>query len=110
MRWGVDFSKMKNSVSHGYHIVRWQDGSTITKIPFNDIVETHGAPYYLVHRADLHAVLLEAALEAGVAVHKNQRAVSYDFTVPEAITAEGKSWTADLLICADGMWLPKHNL
>ncbi|OJJ47854.1 hypothetical protein ASPZODRAFT_63899 [Penicilliopsis zonata CBS 506.65] len=103
LRWGVDLENMKKSVSKRYHFVRWQDGSTITKFPFENIIQTHGAPYYLVHRADLHAALLDAAIKAGVTVLKNQRVVSYDFSKPEAITEDGRAWTADLIICADGI-------
>lgn len=105
MRWGVDLAHMKKSVSRGYHFVRWQDGSTITKFPFENIVETHGAPYYLVHRADLHAALLTAATNAGVEVYTDQKVQSYDFSVPSATTVDGKVWTADIVVCADGMYL-----
>lgn len=93
---------MKKCVSRGYHFVRWKDGSTITQFPFDHIAEKYGAPYYLVHRADLHAALLDAAKKAGVAVHTSQRVVKYDFEKPSATTADGRTWTADLIVCADG--------
>lgn len=95
--------KMKKSVSNQYHFVRWKDGNTIVKLPFNDIVETHGAPYYLVHRADLHNGLLEAAKRAGVAVHSHKRVTSYDFDAPSATTQDGETFKADLVIGADGI-------
>lgn len=103
MRWGVDFTKMKKSKSEGYHFVRWKDGDTIVKIPFADANDTYGAPYYLVHRHDLHAELLNVARRAGVSIHTNQRVTSYDFDAPSATTQDGKTWTADLIVCADGM-------
>lgn len=93
---------MRKCLCRGYHFLRWEDGSTITKIEFEDLVPRHGEPYYLVHRADLHASLLGAAIEAGVVVHKNRHVTSYDFNVPMAITAETEKWMADLIICADG--------
>ncbi|PWY67099.1 salicylate hydroxylase [Aspergillus sclerotioniger CBS 115572] len=102
-RWGIDVDGLKKSTCRRYHFIRWEDGSTITKIPFEDIEERHGAPYYMVHRADLHASLLTAAIRAGVAIHNNQHVTSYDFTLPKAITADSKEWTADLIICADGI-------
>lgn len=38
-------------------------GSIISQFPLGrTIAERHGAPYYVVHRADLHSVLLEACL------------------------------------------------
>ncbi|XRM48164.1 hypothetical protein ABZX51_011103 [Aspergillus tubingensis] len=102
-RWGIDFDRMRKCLCRGYHFLRWEDGSTITKIEFEDMVPRHGEPYYLVHRADLHASLLGVAIEAGVVVHKNRHVTSYDFSVPMAITAESEKWMADLIICADGI-------
>ena len=93
---------MKKSTALGYRFLRWKDGSTIADIPFDKAIEMYGAPYYLVHRADLHAALLDAALKAGVQVHRSQQVVSYDFSVPQATTSDGAVWTADILICADG--------
>ncbi|KAL7651508.1 hypothetical protein ACMYSQ_011220 [Aspergillus niger] len=102
-RWGVDFDKMRKCVCQGYRFRRWQDGSTITEINFEDMIACHGAAYYLVHRADLHATLLAVAIEAGVVIHKNRHVTSYDFSVPMAVTADSEKWTADLIICADGI-------
>ncbi|XXH00977.1 hypothetical protein Hte_007328 [Hypoxylon texense] len=103
LRWGVDLEKMKKSVSKRYHFVRWRDGSTMVKLPFDNIVETHGAPYYLVHRADLHEALLTAARNAGVEVLNQKRVVSYDFEAPSATTQSGEVFTADLVVGADGI-------
>lgn len=103
IRWGVDMATMKKSTSNKYHFIRWGDGGTIAEVPFNDIVETHGAPYYLVHRADLHAGLIDAAERAGVAIHTRKRVVGYDFDVPSATTEDGEVWAADLVLGADGI-------
>ncbi|KAH8886228.1 salicylate hydroxylase [Thozetella sp. PMI_491] len=103
IRWGVDMESMKKSVSSRYHFIRWEDGKTIVKLPFNDIVETHGAPYYLVHRADLHDGLITAARKAGVTIHANKRVISYDFDAPSATTQNGETFKADLVIGADGI-------
>ncbi|KAI1206789.1 salicylate hydroxylase [Annulohypoxylon truncatum] len=103
LRWGVDLEKMKKSVSRRYHFVRWKDGSTMVEIPFDNIVEEHGAPYYLVHRADLHEALLAAVRKAGVEVLNNKRVVSYDFEAPSATTQDGEVFAADLVIAADGI-------
>lgn len=103
MRWGIDVESMKKSTSSSYHFVRWEDGSTMVKLPFESIVETYGAPYYLVHRADLHAALLEAAQKAGVEILNNKRVVSYDFEAPSATTQNDEVFAADLIVCADGI-------
>ena len=75
----------------------------MVEIPFDNIVEEHGAPYYLVHRADLHEALLTAVRNAGVEVLNNKRVVSYDFEAPSAATQDGEVFTADLVIAADGI-------
>ncbi|OJJ02012.1 hypothetical protein ASPVEDRAFT_887626 [Aspergillus versicolor CBS 583.65] len=96
IRWG-------KSTSQRYHFIRWKDGNTIFNLPFNDIVETHGAPYWLIHRADLHAALLDAANKAGVKVLTKKAVVSYDFDAPSATTKDGETFTADLIVGADGI-------
>jgi salicylate hydroxylase len=95
--------KMKKSTSQMYHFVRWEDGSTIVKIPFGQIVQNHGAPYWLVHRHDLHKGLLEAAERAGVTILNNKRVIEYDFNAPAVTTADGQIFTAELIIAADGI-------
>ncbi|KFA53358.1 hypothetical protein S40293_06671 [Stachybotrys chartarum IBT 40293] len=103
IRWGVDMEGMKKSTSNKYHFIRWKDGDTIVKVPFENVVETHGAPYYLVHRADLHAGLVEAAVRAGVAIRNNKRVTGYDLEAPAAVTHDGEVWRADLVLGADGI-------
>lgn len=66
-------------------------------------METHGAPYQLVHRADLHSALLDAAKRVGVTILSNKQVVDYDFDAPSATTAGGEIFRADLLIAADGI-------
>ncbi|KAI9900376.1 hypothetical protein N3K66_004638 [Trichothecium roseum] len=103
MRWGVDVEGMKKSTSNRYHFVRWDDGETIAEVPFAANVEKHGAPYYLVHRADLHTSLVEAAIRAGVTIHNDKRVVAYDFDAPSATTQAGETFSADLVLGADGI-------
>lgn len=75
----------------------------ILDLPFETLVETHGAPYYLVHRADLHTALLETAEAAGVQVLRNKKIIAYDFSSPAAVNDAGEIFTADLIIAADGI-------
>ena len=57
-----------------------------------------------MHRADLHAGLLEAATRAGVQILNDKRVVEYNFEGPFVVTADGETWRADLVIGADGMY------
>ncbi|MCA4135603.1 FAD-dependent oxidoreductase [Arthrobacter sp. M4] len=72
--------------------------------------ERYGAPYVVVHRSDLHRVLLEACREAGVELINNVRVESVE-TVATAAgaavgrvrSAGGEVYTADAVLAADGL-------
>ncbi|BFZ63343.1 hypothetical protein YB2330_004465 [Saitoella coloradoensis] len=101
MRWGLDFEKIKKSKSERYHFLRWDDGNTLLEIPF--VGKDYDAPYYLVHRADLHAALLEKVESMGVPVLPRKKVVEYDFDNKNVTCEDGTTYSADLLICADGI-------
>jgi salicylate hydroxylase len=66
----------------------------------------HGAPYYQLHRADLHDILAAKAREfSPEIVHLNHRAVGFveDEAGVELRFANGTSARGDLLIGADGL-------
>lgn len=82
---------------------RWQDGS---KIAYTKLVpefrDEFDAPYYVVHRAHLHTALYERALELGVNVIVNSKVGAYDVETATVQIIDGKSYTGDLVIAADG--------
>ena len=101
---------MKKNISNAYHYVRWQDGSTIGRMPLEDAVKNYGAPYYLVHRADLHAALLDAARRVGVEIFTEKNVTKYDLDMPGVKTADGQEYMADLIIAADGEFVVMGQL
>lgn len=62
-------------------------------------------PYRFLHRADLIALLLEGAREAGAQLHLLQKIETVDLSGPRprVVTALGTEFEADLLIGADGL-------
>jgi salicylate hydroxylase len=83
------------------------DGRELGSLSLGDAIERrYGAPYLTVHRADLHAVLLEAATAAGARLHAGQRLVSASSAeaLVSARTARGLSVEAEALAIADGVW------
>lgn len=83
-------------------------GSTIATLPLGaDIAARHGAPYWVAHRADLHASL-EAVATASphVRIERSFDAAAYrsDDTGVEVSTREGRSIAGRGLIGADGLW------
>ncbi len=81
-------------------------GSSIYRVELGDAAEARwGAPYYHVHRADLHGILLQAAKDAGVALETGAPVESYG-TRTETVRlklSDGRVEQGDLLIAADGI-------
>ena len=65
----------------------------------------YGASYWHCHRADLIKTLFNATQEAGVQILFNKKIISYEETseTTSVKTHAGKSFTANLLIGADGI-------
>ncbi len=82
-------------------------GRTLGVLPLGAPFEArYGAPYLTVHRADLHAALLQGLPAHAVSLHPGHRLLSAR-TLPEGvqvITAQGAPLQADALVGADGLW------
>jgi salicylate hydroxylase len=90
-------------------IRRGRDGATLTLMPLEDAEQRWGAPYLVVHRADLQRVLLETAartcgisLMTGATVNGiEQNASSVSVVIGEGTVASKAA--GDCLIGADGV-------
>jgi salicylate hydroxylase len=101
---------------YGVRILRARDGAEIARIPLADAQERFGAPYWVIHRGDLQAVLIDAAraqpditLVLGVrvdrfAVHANGVTVKGVRTRPDPNGSPGADANGIALIGADGLW------
>ncbi|MBT2514756.1 FAD-dependent oxidoreductase, partial [Arthrobacter sp. ISL-30] len=67
--------------------------------------ERYGAPYIVIHRSDLHRVLLEAARDAGVTLLNDVTVdrVETDGGAGRAIAVDGSVYEAGLVVGADGL-------
>ncbi|MFW3168566.1 3-hydroxybenzoate 6-monooxygenase [Geodermatophilus sp. CPCC 206100] len=85
------------------------DGSEVTTVDLGDAFRRRfGYPYATIHRADLHAVLVDACRDTGRVLLEPSRRVtgfSQDGTGVEVL-CEGQTEPnrADVLIAADGLW------
>jgi salicylate hydroxylase len=85
----------------------WNSGLTRKLFDLGaDSVERFGAPYWMVHRGDLHRVLCDAvrALKPD-AIHVNARCIGYEAS-PSRISlrlANGATVSGDVLVGADGV-------
>ncbi|KAK1960806.1 FAD binding domain-containing protein [Colletotrichum sublineola] len=104
-RWGVmDIMSQEAVRPDGISLRRWENGK---QIGFTDLTESFvefcGAPYYVAHRAHLHSALYQRAVDLGVTVHLNSKVTHYDPDIPSATLANGRTFTADLIVAADGL-------
>ncbi len=91
-----------------------RSGDDLALLPLGRwIAMRHGAPYWVVHRKDLHAALLHAVRAEPLV------ALSMGFDASEVASADGhvavaaangEAWTGKALIAADGIWSPMRNL
>ncbi|WP_433802579.1 FAD-dependent monooxygenase [Actinomycetospora sp. CA-084318] len=91
---------------------RWADGSIIAQLPLGQrVIDQYGAPYWHYHRADLHRVLLDACTDPEgpgpvVTLHTAAKVVELDRTDPTrpvAVAEDGRRFTGDVLVGADGI-------
>ncbi|MDX6588432.1 MAG: hypothetical protein QOI31_2905, partial [Solirubrobacterales bacterium] len=88
---------------------RWEDGRILGEYPLGtDVEERFGSPYWHMHRADLHAGLAEAALDAvgpgqPVDLRLNTAVVGVEPNAGIVVTEAGSRLQADLVIAADGI-------
>ncbi|KAH7890744.1 hypothetical protein F5I97DRAFT_1974631 [Phlebopus sp. FC_14] len=66
------------------------------------VIEEIGANYTLMHYQDLHAILLSAALDAGVQILYDTAVTQVSSNPARVEIASGETFAADLIIGADG--------
>ncbi|KAF9490643.1 FAD/NAD(P)-binding domain-containing protein [Pleurotus eryngii] len=104
IRWGLG-EKLKEFgvIPLAFRFRRYEDGRTVGWTKWGEGMEReHGSPYYHIHRADLHRLLLELA-RPFMSLSTNSRVVSADPGVPAVTLESGAVIHADLIIGADGV-------
>lgn len=82
-------------------------GEQVTSIPLDDaFLERFRHPYALIHRADLHRILVDAcALEPGIEVHTGVKVIGHsDAGTSVLLHTDSGDHTGCALIGADGLW------
>ncbi|RQO51278.1 FAD-dependent oxidoreductase [Variovorax sp. KBW07] len=83
-------------------------GAELARLPLGDAMQQrYGAPYFCVHRADLHGLLLDAVRARGTgtlvtAAHIEQIETSDDLVCVSSTDA--RAWEGEALVGADGLW------
>jgi salicylate hydroxylase len=82
----------------------WSDGAEICHYTLGRAAEdAFGAPYLLLHRADLHRVLAAAVPPRSVRLETRVVGVDQDAEGAHVTTADGERLGADLVVAADGI-------
>ncbi len=106
--WGLlDAARLRPHAPPRLRVRDALDGRELGCLPLGErAAARYGAPYCTVHRADLHATLLEAAQAAGARLHAGLRIASAEVgdALVQARTATGALVEAEALAVADGVW------
>jgi salicylate hydroxylase len=79
------------------------DGSLQKVLPLDDATARFGAPYYVIHRSDLHAMLAGAVPSSSLHLNKRCTEVELRERAVGLTFADGSSHEADLVIGSDGI-------
>ncbi|KLN55564.1 FAD-dependent monooxygenase [Variovorax paradoxus] len=83
-------------------------GAELARLPLGDAMrERYGAPYFCVHRADLHALLLEAVRARGTGTLVTDARIAQVETSDDLVcisSSGARAWEGEALVGADGLW------
>jgi 3-hydroxybenzoate 6-monooxygenase len=81
------------------------DGHELTALDLTDFPERYGAPYIVLHRSDLLAILLQGCARAGVALETSAQATALrdDGGTVHVSCADGRTFGGSAAIGADGL-------
>lgn len=89
-------------------------GTELARFPLGRwMAMRHGAPYWVAHRKDLHAALLQAARaepHIDLSMGFDASEVAFDDRNVAVASEAGQSWSGKALIAADGIWSPLRTL
>ncbi|KUJ23552.1 FAD/NAD(P)-binding domain-containing protein [Mollisia scopiformis] len=104
--WGLEHSLLTHA-SHpkAANLINWK-GIPLSSLDFGSSTAKYpGTCYWDFHRADLHRVLIERAVELGASMECNARVVDVKCKEEGAtvLLADGREMEADLVVGADGI-------
>ena len=106
-RWGLLEKALEIGVQPKHLVFRDAvSGEELTRQTLNgEFADRYGAPYVVIHRSDLHRVLLEGCEAAGVKLVNDVMVESVETVNGRGVahTAAGVDYEADVVIGADGL-------
>ncbi|KAF1927677.1 FAD/NAD(P)-binding domain-containing protein [Didymella exigua CBS 183.55] len=102
--WGLESQLLAASaLPKAWNLRRGSDGQVLNRVPMDRFEEWYGAPYVVVHRADLHRILHEAVVAKGVEVRLNSRVQEYGTEEGWVQLLSGENLQGDLVVACDGI-------
>lgn len=83
-------------------------GSDLARVPLGDAMQQrYGAPYFCVHRADLHGLLLDAVRARGIGNLVTAARITQVETSDDLVcmsSTDARAWEGEAIVGADGLW------
>ncbi len=83
-------------------------GADLARMPLGDAMQQrYGAPYFCVHRADLHGLLLEAVRARGTGALVTAARITQVETSDDLVcmsSTDARAWEGEAIVGADGLW------
>lgn len=103
-KWGSGPDILAQSALPGaFNVRRDTDGKILGRVEFKDFDQRHGAPYIVIHRADIHRILHDHCVRKGVIFKLKSRVAEWDFEGGAVWLASGEKMHADLVVACDGV-------
>ncbi|SOD29634.1 salicylate hydroxylase [Variovorax sp. YR752] len=85
-----------------------ESGSELARMPLADAMQQrYGAPYFCVHRADLHGLLLDAVRARGTGTLVTGAQIRQVETSDDLVclsSTDARAWEGEAIVGADGLW------
>lgn len=102
--WGLEPQLLAASaLPKAWNLRRGSDGEVLNRVEMERFEEWYGAPYVVVHRADLHRILHEAVAARGVDLRLNSRVQDYAVEDGWVRLESGQKLQGDLVVACDGI-------
>ncbi|KAJ9612792.1 hypothetical protein H2204_014897 [Knufia peltigerae] len=89
------------------HLKRYKTGKVLcTRNGGKKMIEDFNGPWFVIHRADYHGVLLDETLRLGGALRLDAEVVEIDYEAerPQVVLHTGEVISGDVIVGADGLW------
>lgn len=104
----ADLLRSRVATPDAIRVLDATSGRELARLPLGRWIATrHGAPYWVAHRQDLHAALVARARAeplVQISLAADISAGKTDDRAARATTPDGRGWSGDALIAADGLW------